>query len=88
MSSYTRIPEPKTAGPTCDCSASTPLKDRAALKTRLAAIYIGEAEGTLKNRRSLGITDPPYVRTGRTITYRVADLDAYLERHLVGSSGR
>lgn len=88
MSSFTRIRESNTAGSTCDCSASVPLGERGALSTKLTAVYIGEAEGTLKNRRSLGITDPPYVRTGRTITYRVADLDAYLERHLVGSNRR
>ncbi|MCH8562023.1 hypothetical protein LTI14_02130 [Nesterenkonia sp. YGD6] len=84
MSSYTRTAKPVAARPTCNCATSTPLRDRAALDTKLAAIYIGKAEGTLKNNRSLGITDPPFVQDGRSITYRVSDLDDYLERHLVG----
>ncbi|MBE1514277.1 hypothetical protein [Nesterenkonia halotolerans] len=86
MSANTRLASPIAAQSTCGCAASTPLKDRAALNTRLAAIYIGKAEGTLKNNRSLGITDPPFVQDGRSITYRVSDLDDYLERHMVGGN--
>lgn len=67
-------------------SSAVPLNQRGALNTRLAAVYVGEAAGTLKNRRSLGITDPPFVRVGRSVVYRVADLDDYLKRHRVGGA--
>lgn len=63
-----------------------PLKDRGALPPELAAAYIGLAPRTLANRRSEGIADPPFVRVGRSITYRVEDLDDYLLRHRVGGS--
>lgn len=88
MSSYTRVRKSASADSACGCGTAVPLRERGALSTKLTAIYLGEAEGTLKNRRSLGITDPPFVRTGRSVVYRVADLDDYLERHRVGGDRR
>lgn len=54
----------------------------AALTTDDAAAYIGLAGQTLRQMRHEG-RGPRYVRLGRTIRYRVVDLDAYLKKNLV-----
>ncbi|MGN0094864.1 MAG: helix-turn-helix transcriptional regulator [Corynebacterium sp.] len=71
-----------------------------ALPTPAAADYLGIRAQTLKNWRSLDAADrdagldtpsrgPRYVRlgSGRTIVYRVADLDDYLAERVVGDAG-
>ena len=55
-----------------------------------AAAYIGVAAITLRRQRSEGPRENrlplvPFVRVGRNIRYRKRDLDAFLERHLVGT---
>lgn len=47
-----------------------------------AAARLGIAPATLRNIRSQG-RGPKYCRVGRRIVYRVADLESYLEAHVV-----
>lgn len=50
------------------------------LTTTEAAAHIGVAPSTLAHWRSAGEPHPPAVRLGRrSLRYRVADLDAWLE---------
>ena len=55
---------------------------RGALGTEDAATYTGFGRSTMKKWRSTG-DGPAYVRVGAKIVYRVADLDAFLRKHLV-----
>ena len=57
------------------------------LQTDAAAAYIGVTRKTLANWRVLG-EGPSYVRLGKSgsrVLYRVADLDAFLAAHVVGT---
>jgi hypothetical protein len=47
-----------------------------------AAAYIGYSPAALKAWR-MRRTGPPYIRTNRSIRYRISDLDAWLSRHRV-----
>ena len=47
-----------------------------------ASAYIGMTPAYLRKARRLG-KGPNYIQLGRTIRYRVRDLDAWLEQHLV-----
>lgn len=60
-----------------------PLRDRAGLSTSEASTYTSLSAATLKKYRCSG-TGPRYARIGSKIVYRPSDLDAWLERHLVG----
>jgi hypothetical protein len=51
-----------------------------------AAKYLGVSEAWLRKARQ-DKADPPYVRIGRTIIYRKADLDEFLESHLKRPEG-
>lgn len=66
---------------------SSELRFRGALDTVNTAEYTGFARATLKKWRATG-DGPPYVRVGSKIVYRPADLDAWLEDHLVGGGHR
>lgn len=59
----------------------------AALDTLEAATYLSIERSTLKRWRVTG-KGPAYVRAGSKILYRVADLDDWLEAHLVGGGRR
>jgi hypothetical protein len=50
---------------------------------RDAAAYIGLTVAYLRKARYLGDRGPAYLRIDRTIRYRIADLDAWLEQHRV-----
>lgn len=52
------------------------------LNGKAAAARIGTTEGTLNTWRYLG-KGPKYVKIGRRVVYRPADLDAWLEAHAV-----
>ena len=54
----------------------------AVLRERDAALYIGLSRAYLKKARIFG-KGPAFVRLQRTISYRVADLDRWLESHVV-----
>lgn len=54
----------------------------AALNEAGAAHYIGRSRAFLKKARIFG-RGPAFVRVRRTISYRVVDLDAWLESHVV-----
>jgi predicted DNA-binding transcriptional regulator AlpA len=47
-----------------------------------AAALLGIAPATLRNQRSQG-RGPKYCRLGRRIVYRVSDVSAYLDAHVV-----
>ena len=51
-----------------------------------AAQLIKIAESTLQKWRSTGENNLPYVKIGRSARYRVSDLKAYVERHVVGGA--
>ncbi len=53
-----------------------------------AATYLGLSEITLRRQRSEGprrghLTVVPWVKSGRTIRYRIADLEQWIETHRV-----
>ena len=50
------------------------------LNTKDAASYVGSTERTLACWRSLG-RGPRFVKMGRFVRYRIADLDAWLDEH-------
>jgi len=73
--------------PHATTSASSSLTDRrglvpAAVPTADAAAYISRSPAFLKKARIFG-RGPAFCRTGRSILYRIADLDAWLEGHVV-----
>ncbi|WEV65608.1 helix-turn-helix domain-containing protein [Bifidobacterium sp. ESL0764] len=51
--------------------------------TITAQKYIGVSAGTLRNWRSRGL-GPRYIKYGRMVRYRIADLNKYVEKHMVG----
>lgn len=51
-----------------------------------AARYVGYSTFALKAWRRQG-RGPAYIRVGRSVRYRVAALDAWLERHTVTPGG-
>ncbi len=55
------------------------------LCTIAAAEYVGCSPRTLEKNRCYG-GGPKYAKLGRRVVYRVADLDAWIEEHLVGST--
>lgn len=59
----------------------------AAVNTRGAAAYVGFTEQWMRSMRTDG-TGPRYLKVGRAVRYRVADLDAWMEAHLVGGGRR
>jgi predicted DNA-binding transcriptional regulator AlpA len=60
----------------------TPPKPPNTLTAAEAAQYIGFSVWWLKNARRTG-RGPAYIRCDRAIRYRTADLDAWLEQHVV-----
>lgn len=54
----------------------------AVLREQEAAFYIGRSRAYLKKSRVVGV-GPAFVRVWRSITYRVRDLDAWLDDHVV-----
>jgi predicted DNA-binding transcriptional regulator AlpA len=61
------------------------LVNNRACDTRAAAEILGLAEQTLRKLRMTG-NGPPFVKLGRAVRYRQADLDAWLSSHLVNST--
>lgn len=59
----------------------------AAVDTAAAAAYIGFANQTLRAMRADG-SGPRYFKVNRAIRYRIRDLDAWMEAHLVGGGRR
>ncbi|WP_432744375.1 helix-turn-helix domain-containing protein [Methylobacter sp. G7] len=49
-----------------------------------AATLIRINAATLQKWRSTGENNIPYIKIGRSVRYRVSDLRAYVERHVVG----
>jgi len=71
---------------------STPLLDakRALLSSPLvnageAAAMLGVTTGTLSVWRCVKRYDLPFVKVGRSIRYRLSDLETFLERRTVGA---
>ena len=52
------------------------------LNTRETARYLGVSEVFIKKRRRLG-TGPRFYRIGGRVIYKRADLDAFLQAHVV-----
>ena len=50
-----------------------------------AAKLIKINASTLQNWRSTGENNIPFVKIGRSVRYRVSDLKAYVDRHVVGA---
>lgn len=51
-----------------------------------AAQLIQINASTLQKWRSTGENNIPFVKIGRSVRYRVSDLKAYVERHVVGGA--
>ena len=51
-----------------------------------AAQYLGLKDHTLEVWRSSGRYDLPFIRVGRRVKYRRADLDRFLESRTVGAA--
>lgn len=56
---------------------------RGALSSFEAAEYLGLSVATLRTWRCRG-KGPSYVKLGRSVVYRIVDLEAYLEDNLIG----
>lgn len=56
------------------------------LTTPEAAEHIGVAPGTLRNWRNTSRHAIPFQKLGRKVSYRLADLDKWLEAHRVDPS--
>jgi hypothetical protein len=56
-----------------------------ALDEHDASHYLGMSAAWLRKARQMS-TGPAYIRIGRTIRYRTADLDKFLQQHLVGGA--
>jgi excisionase family DNA binding protein len=52
------------------------------IKERVAAEYLGLSVRTLQKRR-FERQNPPYLKIGRSVRYRLEDLDAFLEAHRI-----
>jgi predicted DNA-binding transcriptional regulator AlpA len=55
------------------------------VNTRAAAAFTGLAVATLNNMRVAG-GGPRYLKLGRAVRYRIADLDAWLSERVVAST--
>lgn len=51
--------------------------------TKEAARYLGVKDQTLRAWRSNGAVKIPFIKLGKAVIYRVADLDAFIERNRV-----
>lgn len=58
---------------------------RGALSSTEAAEYLGLSAATLTTWRCRG-KGPNYVKLGRSVVYRIVDLDAYLADNMVGGA--
>jgi hypothetical protein len=54
-------------------------------EVELAAPYIKHAKSTMNRWRTEGC-GPPYIKLGRKVFYRRADLDAFLDSRIVNST--
>lgn len=64
---------------------STYLNQSVLLNTESAAPYIGVTPHTLTVWRSTKRHAIPYIKVGRLVKYRLADLDAWLASHTVSA---
>ena len=60
------------------------MADLALLRTPQAANLLGVSISTLEHMRSYGI-GPDYIRVGRQVRYRVADIHAFLDANTVST---
>lgn len=60
----------------------TPKTHSPTLTERAAADFIGLSVRTLQKRR-FERQDPPYLKIGRSVRYRLEDLDAFLAAHRI-----
>lgn len=58
------------------------------LTTAEAAGYLGLAENTLRARRVSGINTPVFCRLGRSVRYRLSDLEAFVATRTFVSTGK
>jgi excisionase family DNA binding protein len=54
------------------------------LDTKQAAQALNVDDQTLRNKRSKGTLDLPFVRVGGAIRYRLEDIKAFIARHSEG----
>jgi excisionase family DNA binding protein len=60
------------------------LDDNVIVDTDQAAELIATPAKTLIKWRSTGEHNIPYIKIGRNVRYRTADLRAWIEKHLIG----
>lgn len=61
------------------------MSEQVYLKTDETAVRLGLNPGTLRHQRIRG-SGPPFVKFGRSVRYRLADLDAYMAVRVVSST--
>lgn len=61
--------------------------DVVVVDTEGAAAHVGLSVATLEKKRVNG-DGPPFLKLGRSVRYRPADLDAWMERRIVGSTSQ
>ena len=66
-------------------SNTAPLGDAEVVDTHGAALITGLSVATLNTKRSRG-DGPPYVKLGRSVRYRVADLRRWRDARLVSNT--
>ena len=54
-----------------------------AVDTKTAATLLNSTDASLEKDRAVGHMGVPYIRAGRRVIYRLADLKAWLEAHRV-----
>ena len=54
-----------------------------AVDTKTAATLLNSTEASLEKDRAFGHMGVPYIRAGRRVIYRLADLNGWLETHRV-----
>lgn len=61
------------------------LADTILITTKEAAVCLGVQPTTLEIWRSTGRCGPPFIRIGRAVRYKLADLDAWVAARTVDS---
>jgi len=58
------------------------MESKAVVNEHEASAYIGLAVQSLRNRRFKG-EEPAYFKIGRSVRYRLGDLEAFLQKHRI-----
>lgn len=68
-----------------DAAPASPAARTELLTDDEAAKRLGTSPNTLANWRATGRVTVPYIKIGRNVRYRAADLEAFIAAHAVGA---